>query len=100
MRRFLRSGALLTLPRQGTQLALQTALVHVAANTMVDLHHRRERALPETGDRADGELPVRSGEYGLVGIAVGFGGRHAQVETQAVQQVARTARVTRGAAAN
>ncbi len=53
--------------------ALQSALVHVAEDVVVDLDHRRQGALAEAGNGADGEATVGRGESQLVGLAVFVG---------------------------
>ena len=75
----------------------------MSADAMVHLHHGRQRALTEAGHGAHGELTVGGGEQQLVGVvAVAVRILETQPEFQArsLQQVARTARVARGAAAD
>ena len=49
-------------PAQRPHLALQRPFVHVAADAVIDFHHRRQRALPEARHRANRELAVRRGQ--------------------------------------
>ena len=54
---------------EGADFALQRSLVHVATDAMVDFDDRRQSALSEARDGADGELAVRGSERELVGLA-------------------------------
>ena len=47
---------------QGFQFALQRPLVHVAEDRVIDLDDRRQRALAEAGDGAQGGVAVGGGE--------------------------------------
>src|SRR5208283_5657845 len=95
MRQYLRCAASVILPFQRSYLTLQRPLVDVPANSVIDLDHRSQGALPETGHRAHGEFLVRSGQRQLVRIRrfLAFIEPEAEFQTQALQQVARVAGV-------
>src|SRR5690349_16397654 len=73
----------------------QGALVHVAADAMVDFDYRRERALTEAGDGADGEFSVGRAERELV-----IGLLDVEFHAHGFQQVSRSAGVAGGTAAD
>ena len=85
---------------QVLQLTVQGLLVHVAEDVVIHLHHRRQRALAEAGHRAQGDS-CRSGvvTQSLSAPLLAFV-RQPQFQAQALQQVARAARVAGGAAAD
>jgi len=75
----------------------------MATNAMVHLDNGRHGALSKTGDSAHGELAVRRGQQKFVGfvpVAVAILETESQLETGALQQVARTARMASRAPAN
>jgi hypothetical protein len=71
----------------------------VSADAVIQLHHRRHSALAEAGHRAYGEAAVRRGERELIGL-LSFGVLvQPELQPNALQQAAGTARMARGAAA-
>ena len=79
--------------------AVQGLLVHVAEDGVVHFHHRGQRALAEAGHGAQGVLAVGRGEAELVGAVLALFGQ-AEFQAEALQQVARAARVAGRAAAD
>src|SRR5271157_1342938 len=84
---------------QGFHLAVQGLFVHVAVDGVIHFHHRRQGALSETGYRAQRKPVVGGGDADLIGAAL-IAVRDVQFQLQALQQVARAARVAGGSAAD
>ena len=93
------AGHALLLPFEVLHLAVQGLLVHVAEDGMIHLHHGSQRALAEAGHGAQRIAAVRRGDAELVGAVLALL-RQPQFQAQALQQVARSARVAGGAAAD
>src|SRR5208282_3709399 len=95
-------AASLTPPLDRLDLTLQRALVRVAANVVIHFHNRRQRTLPKTRHSAYRELLIGRRLQDLVGTAaVAFiFERQAEFQAQALEEIARAARVARRAAAD
>jgi len=70
---------------------MQDLFVHVAENGVVHFHHGGQRALAETGHRAQRIAAVGGSDAGLLGVVGLFG--EPQFMAQALQQAARSARM-------
>src|SRR5271165_1011908 len=95
-------AASLTPPLDRLDLTLQRALIRVAANVVVYFHDRRQRTLPKTRHGAYGELLVgrRLQDFVCPPAVVFIFKRQAEFQAQALEEIARAARVARRAATN
>src|SRR6185437_12253339 len=101
MRQYPGFEASFVLPLKIPNLTLQSALIHVPADSMVDLHHWRQCALSEAHHRTQRELIIRSSQRHFVSFAgvLGIIRPQSEVQAQSLQQAARPARMARGSTA-
>src|SRR3954447_7485940 len=96
MSRYLRCGSFVPLLSEALDLTGERALVHVAADAVVQLEDRRHGALSEAGHRADREFAVRGAEGELIGVGLADHLGQPEIEQQRLQKAAGPARVAGG----
>src|ERR1039458_9189720 len=85
---------------QHVDLTLQSALIHVTQDVVVDLDHRRQRALSEAGHRAQREFAVGRRGGHLVGAALVVPVTQPELQLDSLQKRPRAPRMARRAAAD